>query len=246
MCVDEPGASDNRDTATGRPMKMPWRIAGMILLDILAVSWLFWGPFGIMCYMGGLFNWMGVFMLLSLMMLPALVFAAAFPVLAVRAAVTWRRSTLAGRRWIAFWVVLTGGFVMPYILGIVGLTPSPFDMYVRGFARYAERRVDVGAIQSWLGTLDPNDYRDSEGVWIEGRLADSEQPQVIANLRPKWTQPMFDQRGRLAVRLLWGGGMIGHWGVVVGPRDMSEPPFDPSREQRRPLAAGAYVWCDGG
>ena len=34
-------------------------------------------------------------------------------------------------------------------------------------------------------------------------------------------------------------------GIVVGPRDMPEPPFDPSREQRRPLAAGAYVWCDG-
>lgn len=236
---------DDPDTGAAKSVRTPWHIAGMVLLDILGVAWLVWGPFGIMCYVGGLFNWMGVFMLLFLMMLPALVFAAAFPVLVVYAAVTWRRRTTDARRRIAFWVVLTGGFVVPFILGIVGLTPSPFDMFVRGFARYAGCRVDVGAIQSWLGTLDPNDYRDSDGVWIEGRLADSEQPQVIANLHPKWAQPMFDQRGRLAVRLLWGSGFIGHWGIVVGPSDMPEPPFDPSREQRRPLAAGAYVWCDG-
>ncbi len=234
--------SDDQDTGTAESVRMPWRIAGMVLLGIFAVSWLVWGPFGIMCYAGGLFNCMGVFIVLFLMMLPALVFAAAFPVLVVRAAVTWRRRTLADRRRITVWVVLTGGFVMPYILGIVGLGVSPFDMFVRGFARYAGLRVDVGAIQGWLGTLDPNDHRDSEGAWIEGQLADSEQPQVIANLRPKWTQPMLDERGRPAVRLLWGSGMIGSWGIVVGPRDMTEPPCDPSREQRSPLAAGAYVW----
>ena len=222
-------------------IRMLCHVLTIAVVGAVVFSWFVWGPFGIMCYMGGLFNWMGVFMLLFLMMLPALVFAAAFPVLVVRAAVTWRRSTLAGRRSIAFWVVLTGGFVMPYILGIVGLTPSPFDMYVRGFARYAGCRVDVGAIQGWLGTLDPNDYRDSEGGWIEGRLADSEQPQMIASLHPKWTQPMFDQRGRLAVRLLWGGGMIGHWGVVVGHADMPMPASD-SRLLYYPLAPGAYVW----
>jgi len=213
----------------------------MSSLMALVVSWLVWGPLGIISYMGGLFNCMGVFMLLFLMMLPALVFAAAFPVLFVSAAVTWQRRTLAGRAWITFWVVLTGGFVMPYILGIVGLTPSPFDMYVRGLARYAGLRVDVGAIQGWLGTLDPNDYRDSEGVWIEGRLADSEQPQAIANLHPKWAQPMFDRRGRLAVRLLWGDGMIGHWGIVVGPTDMPMSTSD-SDSLCNPLAPGAYIW----
>ncbi|MBP7053881.1 MAG: hypothetical protein KBE65_22945 [Phycisphaerae bacterium] len=217
------------------------RVLPMALLMALVVSWLVWGPFGIMCYVGGLFNWMGVFMVLFVMMLPALVFAAAFPVLAVLAAMTWRRRTVAARRRITFWVVLTGGFVVPYVLRIVGLGASPFDLFVRGFTRYAGCRVYVAAIQSWLTTLDPNDYRDSEGVWIEGWLAESEQPQVIADLHPKWAQPMFDRRGRLIVQLLWGGGMIGHWGIVIGPRDTPEPLSDPSREQLRPLAPGAYV-----
>ena len=233
--------NDDRRERMTRSFRTLGRVLAATAFMAFVASWFAWGPFGIVCYAGGLFNCMGVFMLLFLMMLPALVFAAAFPVLVVRAAVTWRRSTLAGRRRITFWVVLTGGFVMPYVLGIVGLGASPFDMFVRGFTRYAARRVDVGAIQSWLTTLDPNDYRDSEGIWIEGRLMESKQPPAIASLRPKWAQLTLDGRERLAVRLLWGSGMIGSWGIDVGCQDMLKPGSD-SHTQYYPLAAGAYVW----
>ncbi|MGE5294584.1 MAG: hypothetical protein ACM3VT_07135 [Solirubrobacterales bacterium] len=101
--------------------------------------------------------------------------------------------------------------------------------------------MDVDAIRSWLVTQDPNDYRDSEGIWIERQLMEPEQPAVIACLHPRWAQPMFDEKGRLAVRLLWGGGMIGHWGAVIGPADMAMPPSDRG-EQRLALRPGVYVW----
>jgi len=215
----------------------------MALLMALVVSWLVWGPLGIMCYMGGLFNCMGVFMVLFVMMLPALVFAAAFPVLVVLAAVTWRRRALAGRRRITFWVVLTGGFVVPYVLGIVGLGASPFDMFVRGFTRYAGCRVDVAAIQSWLGGLDPNDIT-SDGGGIGRQLAESEQPRCISRLAPRIVSVETDGRRRSVVRLCWGSGFIGSWGVVIGHEDMPTPPSDLSDhgEIRCPLAPGVYVW----
>jgi hypothetical protein len=217
-------------------MKTPWRVAGGFLLSVLAGVWLVWGPFGIVCYVGGLFNSMPAFMLVSLAMLPALVFAGAFPVLIVRAVVTWRRSTLV-------WLVLTGGFFCPYAWGFAGWTVSPFDMFVRGFRRYAERRVDVEAIRDWLDAYEA-DGRDGEHDSVDRQLAKSEQPACIAKLAPKFATVLSERGERSKVRLLWGGGFIGHWGVMVGPIDMPTPPSDTSkgREQRYPLSPGAYVW----
>ena len=71
----------------------------------------------------------------------------------------------------------------------------------------------------------------------------------------------WDDAGRANVRMMWGGGFIGHWGLVVGHRDMEIPETElPGRrvnaqgarrselamygECRLPLAPGAYVWSD--
>ena len=236
----------NNDSNTGatKSTRTPLRVVGEFLLSVLAGVWLVYGPFGIMCYVGGLFNWMGVFVVLFGGMLSALVFAAAFPVLVVRAAVTWRRRTLAGRRWIIFWVVLAGGFIVPFVLGIViGLMPSPFDMYVRGFTQYAQHRVDIGAIREWLGTLDPNDPARENGLTYE-QLAESDRPPCIAELAPKIVFVEPDNTGRPMVRLLWGSGMIGHWGVAVGHENIPTPVVDRSAHGERyyPLDPGTYVW----
>ncbi len=235
--------SDEREAGTAEPKKTPWRVAGGFLLNVLAGVWLVYGPFGVMCYVGGLFNWMKVFVYFFLGMLPALVFAAAFPVLVTRAIVTWRRRTQAGRRWIVLWVVLAGGFIIPYGLGLAGLTLSPFDMYVRGFTQYAQHRVDVGAIRGWLDTLDPNDPAGENGT-MYGQLAESERPPCIAGLAPGIVFLEPDNAGRPMVRLLWGSGFIGSWGFAVGREDMPTPTFHRLADGERyyPLGPGTYVW----
>lgn len=235
--------SDEREAGTAEPTRTPWRVAGGFLLNVLAGVWLVYGPFGVMCYVGGLFNWMKVFVYFFLGMLPALAFAAAFPVLVTRALVTWRRRTQAARCWIAFWVVLAGGFIIPYGLGLAGLTPSPFDMYVRGFARYAQRRADIRAIRKWLGTLDPNAPACENGT-MYGQLAESDRPPCIAELAPVIVFLEPDNGGRPMVRLLWGSGFIGSWGVAVAREDMPTPIVDRSADGERyyPLAPGTYVW----
>jgi hypothetical protein len=225
-------------------MKTLWRIAGVFLLNVLAGVWLVCGPFGIVCYVGGLFNWMRVFLFVFLAMPPGLLLAVVvLPVLVTRAVTTWGRRTREGRRRILVWLVLTGGFVCPFVLGLAGLTVSPFDMYVRGFRRYAACRVNVVAIQSWLATLDPNDpIRRNDAV--DTQLAESELPSCIAELAPKHVLMQSDETGRPTVRFFWGSGFIGSWGMEVGPRDMPTPPSDSRRsgEQRYALSAGAYVW----
>lgn len=197
-----------------------------------------------MCYAGGLFNWMRVFLFVFLAMPPGLLLAVVvLPVLVTRAVTTWGRRTREGRRRILVWLVLTGGLVCPYVLGLAGLTSSPFDMYVRGFRRYAVRRVNVAAIQSWLAMLDPNDPVRRNGA-VDTQLAEVELPPCIAELAPTHVIVESGGVGHPTVRFFWGSGVLGSWGLEVGPRDMPTPPSDSRRsgEQRYPLSPGAYVW----
>ncbi len=216
----------------------------IVLVVILAALWLIWGPVEPICYVGGLFNSMYVWVLmlyLSLLIGPAIVL---FPALVVYTPITWYRQTPRARRCLILWTLAAGGLVIPIFTGFAGLTASPFDKYVRGFAKYAERRAGVGAIQVWLGKQDPNMLSAKYGVVIQKDLTGPEQPAPIADLHPKRAAILLGDKGYLVVRLLWGSGFVGHWGIVVGPTDMpmSPPDSSTSREQRFPLVPGAYVW----
>lgn len=219
--------TDANDTVV-KPRRRCRRILAMILLAVFVVSWFVWGPLAIISYVGAVFNSMRGFMILLPLTLAVVGSVPAFPMLVVHTAVTWRRWPRSHRRTLIFWIVLTGGFACPYLIGLAGLTPSPFDAYVRGFTRYAKSQADVGAIQSWLTALDPNDYKEPGVVLIERILEDSEQPSSVARLHPKMAKLLLDDSGHLAVRLLWGGGLIGHWGLVIGHEDMPISPPDSS------------------
>jgi len=207
-----------------------------------AVLWLFFGPFGLVSYAGGLFNSTATWMLLASLMIWLV--PVAFIALAVsitQAVRTWHGLSPPGRRRSVFMVVVWGGLIVPTVLGFAGFRSSPFDMYVRGFTRYVHKEADVEAIRSWLNALDPSDYTDNDGTIIEKLFTRAELPPCVAHLRPKWATIRPDDAWRLTVQVLWGGGMIGHWGIVVGPKDMPMPPSDP-HDLQLPLAPGSYIW----
>ena len=167
------------------PLKMAGRILGMVLFAAVAAAWLIWGPVGPICYVGGLFNSMFVWVLmlyLSLLMLPAIVL---FLVLVVYAPVTWHRQSSRAKQSLILSMLGVGGLVGPTVVGFTGLTASPFDLYVRGFAKYAEHRADLGAIQAWLSKQDPKILIDKYGVVMQKDLTGPEQPPAIADLQPK-------------------------------------------------------------
>jgi hypothetical protein len=122
-------ADSGEDRVTSNAVPLAWRFAIRGLYSVFALLWLVCGPFGIACYVGGLFNWMFVFLFVFLAMAPGLLLAVVvLPVLVMRAVTTWGRRTCEGRRRILVWFVLTGGFVCPYVIGLAGLTVSPFDL----------------------------------------------------------------------------------------------------------------------
>ena len=224
---------------------MPWRMLSMALLYMLTAVWFVWGPLGIIFYVGGLFNSMLVFVVMFLSAFLILTAIAAFPVLIVYAAVTWRWRTRHGRRALILWITLTGGFVVPLIFGFAGLTSSPKDMFIRGFSGYVQRCVDVPAVQEWLATLKPSPLQPGQ-IHPDICVEESDLPASIACLRAWGWRVEFDDADRPRIRLMWGSGMTGNWGLVVDHSHMETPPsnFSQQGEVRHAVAPGTYVWYD--
>ncbi|HML76082.1 MAG TPA: hypothetical protein PKB02_16450 [Anaerohalosphaeraceae bacterium] len=111
--------------------------------------------------------------------------------------------------------------------------------FMYGFLERMQENADTKKIQNWL---------EKEGSqYMDQCLVESEYPDAIRVLKPKsvWVQE-YKHTHQLFVRLEWGGVLIGHWGLVVGPTDLACPPCDLGMdgEYRLPSAKGAYVWFD--
>lgn len=223
----------------------PWRIVGVVLFSALVASWFVWGPLGLICYVGGLFNSDLVFLLTLPFVLLIPLGVIFLPVLAIGTVIRWRRLSNWGKVLSSLFTIALLANATSLGLGFAGVVSSPFDMFVRGFTRYAENRTDVAAIRTWLGTLDPNEYTVEEVGSGGMPLPATMYPPAIAHLNPRRHHVGVlvgqDDAGKLRVRLLWGGGFIGHWGIEVGDKSMQPPP-DSDGVGYRPLAPGVWVW----
>jgi hypothetical protein len=238
----------NEHNAIPRPCRGLQHAVAIVLLAVLAVLWLVWGPAGPVLYLAGLSNslWACIFALLAVLLLVilAVVSVPVLPVLLVYTLITWRRHSPRTRLSLLLGTVAIGGLVVPFVIGFAGLTPRPSNMFMCGVARYVKTRADIEGIQSWLSTFDPSEFR-SEYTVVEKDFANKDQPAALAGLKVNRATVRSDDEGHLTVRLqLNGSGLMWHWGLVVGSRNMPTPPSDFSDfgEQRFPLAPGAYIW----
>jgi hypothetical protein len=244
--VEVSRVTENIDnTAVVQPRKALGYILGMLLLSALVASWFVWGPLGIVFYVDGLFNSDWVFILGPFLFLLIPAAAIFLPFQMVRLFRRWRQLTLE-RKWRhVILVALLAGFVGSAVLSYAQVLPipAPNDMFARGFARHVQSQTSIEAIQDWLAGLDPKICVNEGGYVQDRRLDASELPACVLRLHPgpATILPVGD---RLMVRLTWGGGLMGHRGLVVGNRDMPMPPPDSSDagEYRVPLAPGAYFW----
>jgi hypothetical protein len=249
MRGDSPVNEDGHDGTVGVLRAWPWRVVGIVLFAAVVGSWFVWGPFGVIFYVGGLFNSIWTFAITPLLFLLIPLAAMCLPVLGVHTLWRWRRLTDRQKCVRPLLVVASAALVASFAVGFTGVTPVPNDMFMRGFAGYVERRADVKAIQSWLATLDPN---DCEGQALDAKVAPGvhlqdppkymARPLCLARFRSGGARLHRDDAGRPLVRLIWGGGMIGHWGIEVGDVTMEGTP-DEYHEYRR-LAPGAYIWYE--
>lgn len=240
--------SENDPNGAVATRRMLWRIVGVVLFSAFMTSWFVWGPFGLICYAGGLFNSLLVFAFVPLFGLLLIgVTVILLPIMAVHLIVRWRLLPIRAKLLECYLMLVMAALVMSFGLGFTGIQPSPIEMFARGFSRYAASHAEVPAIQNWLSTLNPKEYVDLDIDHGGMPFPPAEQPPAIRKLNPErypvGVRVGRDDMGKLVVRLTWGGGFIGHWGIEVGDRGMESPPA-PGTVGYRPLAPGAWVWYE--
>ena len=142
--------------------------------------------------------------------------------------------------------------LIPFVFIVLFIAPSlipvdsdlkwiPEKFLVYGLRDRVRSRTDIQEIRDWLKTLRREDYMKAGRIDIYDNL-----PEPVIQLKPWTTNIRTDENGNAKIRLSWGSGMVGDWGVEIGLEDMKIPPSDFSRhgEYRLPVEAGVYVWHD--
>jgi hypothetical protein len=114
-----------------------------------------------------------------------------------------------------------------------------FKFFMYGIRDRVKSKVDIEATRIWLQSLGDEDYDDSNK-----RIPKAKRPKSLRALKRAGALLSADDNGNAKVRLYWGSGMLGHWGVEIGTKDMKIPPsdFGMYREYRLPLEPGVYIW----
>lgn len=245
-----------------------WYAWDVILLGLLFAYGTFGNSFPLFSYIGGLRNdgtllfrivvWFIIFL-----PLPGICFLA----LIARVTVHWPRHIAGRKQLLVLQIVALIGPLAYLGLPFTWIGPPGYMTYTRGFRRYVQTNVDVPALRAWLGTVDPNIYGgvpivvkvDEDGNVKPMSVNTGEAvklPGVVLRLRPHYVRVLVEEGRRPAVRLTWGSGWLGTWGLTVGHEEMEIPETQlrtkeilpggrvifNDGEYRLPLAPGAYVW----
>ncbi len=248
--------------------KRPWYVLDVILLGSLFVLGAFGHASAVFFYFGGLRNDMMLPFYVAMIRL-LLVLPTAACLLAILICVVWRWPRHIDHR-VKLLVLLIVTIAVSVVWAgylFLRLGPPGYMAYTWGLRTYARKHVDVAGVRVWRSSLDPN---ACEGVLIRIRIddngnpkpvlrstgEDAELPECILCLEPRYIRLSLDAQQRPIVRLTWGSGFLGTWGVSVGHEQMEVPKTQPrtkevlfngqvflnAGEYRLPLAPGAYVW----
>lgn len=115
-------------------------------------------------------------------------------------------------------------------------------LFMLGLRDRVRSNADIEATRTWLQSLSDEDYDYASDHYTGISRADL--PEALRGLRDAKLMLSADENGKAKVRLIWGSGMLGHWGAEIGMKDMKIPPsdFNPYGEVRLPLEPGVYVW----
>jgi hypothetical protein len=137
---------------------------------------------------------------------------------------------------LVFLVLLVSSFLLPEseFLGY------SYKFFMYGLKDRVRSKADTEDIRDWLGTLS-DEYFIADHFTL---IPSDEWSKSLKVLNPRRVYPLTDENSKREVRLMWGSGAMGHWGVVIGMEDMIIPSSDFSHygEYRLPVEAGSYVW----
>jgi hypothetical protein len=101
-------------------------------------------------------------------------------------------------------------------------------------------KADIEDIRDWLKTLNKDEYTD-----YTSNISHNELPESLQVLRAHEISFLSaDENGNPKIRLRWGSGASGMWGIEIGMENMKIPASDFSQygEYRLLVEPGVYVW----
>jgi hypothetical protein len=233
--------------------KRYWYVFDILLIVLAFLYGTLNDPFGIIMYVCGLYNQLAIRAMMTFMwviwQVPA---ALCFVVLLLRMIVSWPKYIENRRRLQLLRLLVIAGLGVYSVLPFTSLLPSGIDIYMRGFRHYVEANVNIAGIRNWLGTLRLEDCvvynitnaQNGTKSSSPKELQKQEWPEVIAKLEPRYVTLSVDDDEHPEVRLNWGSGFLGSWGLTVGNKAMHTPESDisPHGEYREEIRKGAYIW----
>ncbi|MHC4483825.1 MAG: hypothetical protein ACYTBX_00170 [Planctomycetota bacterium] len=233
--------------------KRYWYVFDILLIIVVLLYGTLSDPFGLIAYVCGLYNQLEISAFMLFIWVFWLVPAAfCLVVLLLRIIISWPKYIRNKFALLTLRLFVFIGLGIYLILPFTPVRPHRFKIYIKGFTKNVEANADIEAIRAWLGTLKPEDcvdYNSIVGSYGSVRrspkqLKKQEWPKVIANLHPRYVILSLDDDEYPKVRLNWGSGFLGSWGLVVGNEEMSTPESDLSRhgEYRQEICRGAYIW----
>jgi len=235
-----------------------WYIFDILLIILVILYGTLNDPFALISYVCGLYNKMIIMAFMVFVWVFLLVPAAlCLVVLLLRMIISWpkyikKKSRLLILRLFTI-VGLSGYLIIPF----TPIRPHGFNIYIKGFSEYVKANADIEAIRGWLGTLSPEDCVEYD-IIISGSdrstqksprpksVTNESWPKEIIDLDPRFVELSLDDEHHPKVRLNWGSGFLGTWGLVVGNESMPTPTSDlsPYGEYRKEIRKGVYVWYE--
>jgi hypothetical protein len=113
-----------------------------------------------------------------------------------------------------------------------------FKCFMYGIRDRVKSKVDIEETRIWLRSLGDEDYES------DARFPKDKWPKSLRGLKRAGALLSTDENSNTKIRLMWGSGMLGHWGVEIGMKDMKTPQSDFSMygEVILPVEPGVYVW----
>ena len=141
-------------------------------------------------------------------------------------------------------LIFVGVLVSNFFFGGPRLFARRQKLFMLGLRDRVKSRADIEATRTWLESLGHKDYEYASDHYTG--IPSIDLPKSLRGLKGAGLALSADENGNAKVRLIWGSGMLGHWGAEIGMKDMKIPPsdFNTYGEVRLPLEPGVYIWWD--
>ncbi len=140
-------------------------------------------------------------------------------------------------------LVYVGLILAPYLFPLQRFSGRFYELFALGLRDRIESKADIEATRAWLQSLPAEEYEEYKGG---DQIPSAKLPEALRVLQDGDVRISLsaDANANTMVELMWGSAVMGHWGAMIGMKDMETPPSDFrfGGSYILPVEPGAYVW----